>query len=378
MWELKTTGPEMVSKSSRCPRESTFLLGHLIKSGFGFPFPALMRLFALLVPLLLLLANAAAQTPRDFGAALSQRVSALEKRNAAVATGVDGWLFLTSELRFLAQGRFWGDAAKGASRARRADAADPLTAIVDFHRQLKERGIELLLVPVPPKAEIYPDKLATDVNTRPAEAAPAMHEFYRELQSRGIDVLDLSEPFARNRDNPRGAVYCRTDSHWSGVGCSLAAEMIANQIRARVPSATPQREYAREWKEVTITGDLAALLTEGPKPPPERVAVRQLATAVQPDPNSPVLLLGDSHTLVFHEFLAERAGLLDQLTAELGYVPDLIGTRGSGATPVRVSMYRRSRSDPQFLAKKKLVVWCFAAREFTEADQGWVVQPIAR
>ena len=31
-----------------------------------------------------------------------------------------------------------------------------------------------------------------------------------------------------------------------------------------------------------------------------------------------------------------------------------------------------------YLGKKKVVVWCFAAREFTEADQGWVVQPIAK
>jgi alginate O-acetyltransferase complex protein AlgJ len=350
----------------------------LIKATFRFPFPALMRRLAFLVPLLLLLADAAAQSPGNFAAALGQRVAALEKRNAAVAPGVDGWLFLTSELRFLAQGRFWGDAAKTTSRARRADAADPLAAIVDFHRQLKERGIELLLVPVPPKAEIFADKVASDLAVQPAQGAPALHEFYRELEGRGVSVLDLSETFVRNRESQRGTIYCRTDSHWSGIGCSLAGEARAKHIRSKVPGLPPAREFPRDWKEVSITGDLAALSSENPKPAPERIAVRQLATAVQPDLNSPVLLLGDSHTLVFREFLAERAGLLDQLTAELGFVPDLIGTRGSGATPVRVSMYRRSRSDPQFLAKKKVVVWCFAAREFTEADQGWVVQPIAR
>ena len=63
---------------------------------------------------------------------------------------------------------------------------------------------------------------------------------------------------------------------------------------------------------------------------------------------------------------------------ELGFAPDLIGTRGSGATAVRVSLYRKGRSDPGYLAKKKVVVWCFAAREFTEADQGWVPQPVAQ
>jgi alginate O-acetyltransferase complex protein AlgJ len=99
---------------------------------------------------------------------------------------------------------------------------------------------------------------------------------------------------------------------------------------------------------------------------------------VKPDPNSPVLVMGDSHTLVFSEFLAQRAGLIDQLAAELGFAPDLIGTRGSGATAVRVSLFRKARGDAGYLARKKLVVWCFAAREFTETDQGWVPQPIAK
>ncbi len=191
-------------------------------------------------------------------------------------------------------------------------------------------------------------------------------------------MLDLTALFARNRESPRGAVYCRTDSHWSGIGCALAGEAIAQEIRARVTALPAPQEHAREWKEVSITGDLAALPGATGSPRRRRIAVRQLAKPVPADPNSPVLLLGDSHTLVFHDFLAERAGLLDQLTAELGFAPDLIGTRGSGATPVRMSLYRRSRSDPQFLARKKIVVWCFAAREFTEADQGWVVQPIAK
>src|SRR5207247_9061764 len=88
---------------------------------------------------------------------------------------------------------------------------------------------------------------------------------------------------------------------------------------------------------------------------------------IQSDSNSPLLLLGDSYTLVFHDFYAERAGLLDQLTNELGFAPDLIGTRGSGATTVRVSLYRRTLKDPNDLRQKRDVVWCFSPRDFREA-----------
>ena len=187
-----------------------------------------------------------------------------------------------------------------------------------------------------------------------------------------------------NRDNERGTVFCKTDTHWSGVGCALAARAIAEKIRAKLPAPAANGGYTSEWKEVSIEGDLGGLLKSlAPKPGRETIrirAVREQSTnaPVAPDPNSPVLLLGDSHTLVFHDFLAEQAGLIDQLALELGYAPDLIGTLGSGATPVRTNLYRRSAKEPEYLNKKKLVVWCFTAREFTEAAQGWSKLPIAK
>ena len=57
------------------------------------------------------------------------------------------------------------------------------------------------------------------------------------------------------------------------------------------------------------------------KPEPEKIAVRTISdkgtgAAINPDPNSPLLIIGDSHTLVFHDFLAEKSGLLDQLAYE--------------------------------------------------------------
>jgi alginate O-acetyltransferase complex protein AlgJ len=313
---------------------------------------------------------------QSFRDQLAAKVSALDTKNLAALAGKDGWLFLASELRYLAHGQFWGEGAGKASRTRNAKAADPLPAITDFHRQLNERGIRLLVVPVPAKAAILPDKIGIDAAPSASETAPFQDAFYRELRRAGIDVLDLTASFSKG--DQRGPVYCRTDSHWSGVGCFLAAQAIAQEIRKHLAADQPRSQHQAEWKEISVIGDLAPLTGGANKPAPEQISIRQVTGATGADPNSPVLVLGDSHTLVFHEFLAERAGLIDQLAAELGVPVDLIGTRGSGATPVRVSMYRRSRSEPEFLAKKKVVVWCFAAREFTEADQGWVVQPIAK
>lgn len=316
----------------------------------------------------------------QFRAEVSARVKELEKKDTSVFAGPDGWLFLASELRFLAHGKFWGAGARASSRGK---AADPLPAILDFHRQLRERGIDLLLVPVPPKVSVYPEKFSAAA-TVTAVAAPYLRQFYEELRAAGVDVLDLTPLFLQHRDQGRGPVFCETDSHWSGLGCVLAAQAIAERVKPKLPAALARKEYLTDWKQLTITGDLAALLpADRKKPATEKIAVRTVTekangNAVQPAAESPLLLLGDSHTLVYRELLAERAGLLDQLAAELDFAADLIGTRGSGATAVRISLYRKTRNDPAYLAKKKVIVWCFAAREFTETDQGWVQQPISR
>jgi hypothetical protein len=319
-----------------------------------------------------------------FRANLADEFADLEKKNAGAISAGHGWLFLASELRFLSLGQFWGEAAGGVSRSSKAEWADPLGAIVDVQKQLKALGIDLILAPVPPKGEIYPEELDPAFGAGAGDAAPYLHRFYEELRSAGVDVLDLSETFRKNKEHEKGAMFCKTDTHWSGVGCTLAAQAIAKYARPKLAEFTKTKDYAGEWKDAVIKGDLAELLpSTEKKPDDERLAIRVVSekgagAPVEADPNSPILLMGDSHTLVFHEFLAERAGLLDQLALEIGFAPDLIGTRGSGATPVRLSLYRRSLKDRGYLSKKKLVIWCFTAREFTEASQGWQKLPVAK
>lgn len=348
-----------------------------------------MRFFCTVLLASALVGSMAAQTAlteaqQKFTSELATAFQNLEKKKAAAGAGEDGWLFFAGELRLLSLGQFWGDAAAKVSRARKPELANPIPAILDFQHQLKARGIELVVVPVPPKAAIYPEKIVPGFDLRTHDPAPVLRQFYEELRAAGIDVINLSPVLIQNREHQRGPVFCKTDSHWSGIGCVLGAQAIAEHVRRKLAAPAVRKEYVSDWNEVQINGDLAGLLPpEARKPAPEKISVQSVSekgtgAAVEPDPNSPVLLLGDSHTLVYHDFLAERAGLMDQLALELGFAPDLIGTRGSGATPVRINLYRRSLRDTGYLAKKKVVVWCFAAREFTEATEGWAKAPVAK
>ena len=129
-------------------------------------------------------------------------------------------------------------------------------------------------------------------------------------------------------------------------------------------------------------GDLTRDLDE--RQPEERLRLREIRRASpagelsEPDPNSPLVLLGDSHNLVFHaggDMHAVGAGLPDQLALELGVPVDLVAVRGSASTAARVNLFRRAQRDAAYWEGKRLVIWCFAAREFTEGD-GWPIIPI--
>ncbi len=318
---------------------------------------------------------------------LARLASDAETADRIGVTGRDGWVFFGPELRHLSLGRFWGPEATAVSRSRRVEDADPLPAIQDFKRQLDDLGVELLLVPVPPKAVIFPEKVSDTVTIgiRVPRLDPAHRQFYEQLRTDGVDVLDLTDLFIAERFHPDGPLYCRTDTHWSGTGCTVAAAAIADVIRGRDwYDELDTQPYAAAWYNTTITGDLTR---EGGVPgPQEELRLRGVVTGigrdrsrVPPDPDSPIVLLGDSHNLVFHagdDMHATGAGLPDQLAFELGLPLDLVAVRGSGATPARINLLRRAQADPEYWSRKRLVIWCFAARELTESD-GWRLVPIA-
>jgi hypothetical protein len=302
--------------------------------------------------------------------------------------GTDGWLFFDQELAHVAAGAFWGAAAAGVSRARNLEFADPLPAILDFHAQLEAAGVDLLLVPVPPKAIIYPDRLQADsgFGDPPPRLDPAHREFYDRLRAEGLSVLDLTEVFLAQRESERGPMYCRQDTHWCGPGIVAAADAISALVKDMPwydPATT--ESYASEWRTRQISGDLWSALDDAGVER-ETVVLRHVerpvsgrAEPVQPDPESPVILLGDSHNLVFQaggDMHAQGAGLADQLALELGFPVDLVAVRGSGATPARINLLRRAQRNPEYWGGKKLVVWVFTAREFTHSD-GWRVVPIS-
>lgn len=316
---------------------------------------------------------------------LTEKVAEAEKQKTSVVTGKEGWLFFAPELRHLSVGQFWGDAAKDVSRASNPEYADPLPAILDFKAQLDSVGIELIFVPIPAKATIYPEMISER-----DKATPRIDEqhlkFHNILRKHGVNVLDLTDLFLQNRSIDAGLLYCKQDTHWSGQACVLAAEAIAKTIGTpQWMTEIPKRNAKVETRSVEITGDLWKELGDKDLEK-ERLQLIFVKENVESSSHtqsfgkswraSPIVLLGDSHNLVFHAgsgMHAQGAGLPDHLAHQLGFSVDVVAVRGSGATPSRLNLFRRRDK----MRGKRVIVWCLSVREFTEG-QGWRKVPVLK
>lgn len=290
---------------------------------------------------------------------LQQKADEAAVRKEMFLAGDDGWRFLPAELRF---------ASKLASPDLASLTAPAIGTIADFAAQMRKADIQLIVLPVPPKVLLVGE--AIGVSAEEMERMRAGWEsIMRELADHDVTVVDLLPDYVAATHEP----FCRRDTHWSGRGIASAVDRLLPPLDSAGVD-TDKSSLRGAWTKQTIQGDLGG--------DPEEVELRVMRLPADPEAmkKSPVLLLGDSHVLVFHQggdLHATDAGLPDQLAALLGSMPDVLGVRGSGATSSRLQLARRARGDDGYLKAKKMIVWCFAGREFTEADS-WKKVPILK
>lgn len=297
--------------------------------------------------------------------------------NRKVYVGAGEWLYYQPELTALYG---WGplkrepfSPMKDPSVAKLRMAKD---VVLEFATQLKERGVPLLLVPVPVKSMIYPEYLALGKFRGPFYH-PDQKALYDQLRAAGIDVMDLSDELWKLK--PRMQVFLQQDTHWTPDVMKLMAEHMNKHIRAKYPQAvkefieTPMID-ARVLDRSSY-GDLVGLLDVIS---PGSLFAKEEATLVSvkgldPSPKSPIAVLGDSFVNVFDDpalgFGSDvesekneriRAGFANQLAVLLNQPLDVVAVNGGGATPARREFARRFDDE---VRAKKLVIWVIACRD---------------
>lgn len=281
--------------------------------------------------------------------------------------GLDNWLFFRTDLQFLLS-RDLSDQPEG---------KDPWPAIIHFRDQLRARDIDLLMVIIPTKAEIYPEKLSARApGSEGPWVTPWLRKLLSELDAEGIGVVDLQPAFMAERDSAEEPLYMPQDTHWTNRGVRLAADLIARRVRnypwyGGLDARTSR--YSVQPATVTRLGDIVGMLPEARRVEhrPMQLTAEQVIDAdgsfYADDPNSPIVMLGDSFTGVFHFEDCKHAGLSAHLAKELGLPIDLIMAQGSGPR-IRGQLARRGADN---LAGKRLVIWTLVSRDLHNYWANW-------
>jgi len=314
---------------------------------------------------------------KDFTETVKAAAAAAGPGTLAVKGADPNWFFLRRELEHLAV----GDLAAATLPVAGQQGNEPVSVIATYAQELKALGVELLLVPVPPKAAIYPEKLDAEID---ASTVPSMTPFLDKLKAANVEVLDLETYFKKLRaEQPEQQLYCATDSHWSPLACQLVADLVAQKYQTLAQPAGSLKVLPAQQLEflgdLISEADKAAMAKE--VLPMQRAGKEDSSnpaevTTVESDPESPVLAIGDSHLQVFRKggnMLATQGGFIDHLQVKLGQAVEEISMQAGGADGPRRNVARATAANPEFWAKKKVVIWVFTAREFTQGR--WMVLP---
>ena len=300
--------------------------------------------------------------------------------------GRDGWLFYRPDVDALVM-------------SRGADSRNPAEGLAAWAADLAERGVQLVFVPLPGKAAIHPEQLASAGNSFAAPLVPrGLEEFsadlasawQQEAQERGLSaapapiILDPA-PLLWSRKQS-GAQFLRTDSHWTPDAMAAVADVAADKLAATLGLALPA-VAATPRVEVRGIGDTASMMELPPSSPlsaSQNVIIAPVhgpqGADWRPDRASPVLVVGDSYTNIYSRAdlgWGNSAGFAEQLSHRLGFAVDRLSRNDAGARSAREMVTAEAARNPGWLAGKKVIVWPLAFREVAAGDWSPVDWPAA-
>lgn len=295
---------------------------------------------------------------------------ALREPGERALIGRDGWLFYEPGVSFLTQ------------RAQPNDSTphDALAAVVHFRDQLELRGIHLVIMPVPNKESVYPEKLTRFAAPPGRIIGDETRAFFRQCEAAGVDVVDLFALYRAARSSSDALLYLQQDSHWSPAGMEIAAARVAERIRAAGVLSRGSVNYDSRAARVQRFGDLLRMSRSAviekhlaaESIDCDQIIRRDTGVLYADDPTSDVLVLGDSFLRIYQQDEPGSAGFVAHLALALGRPLASIINDGGASTLVRQELFRR----PQLLARARVVLWEFVERDLRLGVEGWQIVPV--
>jgi len=258
--------------------------------------------------------------------------------------------------------------------------SDAMTAIIQFDRQLKKRGVQLIVVPVPNSSQVYLHRLHNDIALEETVWHP-WAEMMVKLLEHDIEVIDLLDLYkSYSGDN---TVLNYIDHHWGQAGLDIAAKELSH----RLSRFSFDQEYyldPNQIKRSKIKVDMPALIPywdhldvgaiKRLMPVDDlydTVRITYQGQNILPAPfseESPVLLMGDS----FIPHLSETSsGIYAHLAYHSRIIPQAISKDAGAAKPPQ--WYRRHIANRE--TEPQVVIWEIYSSAMAEVNNlnDWMV-----
>jgi hypothetical protein len=200
------------------------------------------------------------------------------------------------------------------------------SGVVAAHRWFRQRGIDLIFVPVPKMTEVYIEHF---LDPCPADGvvAPHLRQALLDLLNEDVEVVDAFSLLRAQRDTDTEYLYNTCDPHWAPRGMRIVAREVADRIarykfgaRARygmpIVNVSPGPYCAPGYLEPGLAFGSVVLDKQQQR---RATAVQTLTQpsvtlpggeAPPDDAQSPVFLFGNSYALDFREQFVRELNLL--------------------------------------------------------------------
>ena len=302
------------------------------------------------------------------------------------------WLFYRQDVEFLVQ--------PSPLDVRSAKLDNPVQAILKFRDQLKAKGVELLVVVVPGKPSIYPERLTGVDGLKLAGHGKAILD---SLAILGLNTVDLYTPLlaAKADDANLGALYLDDDTHWTPRGAELAAGEIAKKVNSMVDAGLidigePSMDYVASDSLADRMGDIGEMsglnkfkvfkvqqvtghvvlqqeISERTEAPTDSLSDSTVVRDTVKTPfkddfrKSKILILGDSFSRIYQTDAPVNAGWIAHFAKNISRPVSSIVSDGGASTLVREKLARKAG----VLKGKKLLIWEFVERDLRFGAEGW-------
>lgn len=299
------------------------------------------------------------------------------------------WLYYRQDVEFLVQ--------PSPLDVRSAKLDNPISAISKFRDQLKAKGVELLVVIVPGKPSIYPERLtgrtASLQNSNGICRAGHGKAILDSLAALGFNTVDLYTLLwaAKADDAKWGALYLNDDTHWTPRGAELAAREISAKVRKMaeagvVDVGAESVDYVAVDSVADRLGDIGEMsglnkfntfkvqrvtghvVYEQVISERDSVTIDTNRTPFKDDfRKSKILILGDSFSRIYQTDSPVNAGWIAHFAREMKRPVASIVSDGGASTLVREKLVRKAG----VLKGKKLLIWEFVERDLRFGAEGW-------